>query len=90
MQKPGIISIFSVLPSWVIILTSNGNHLEDDRYDEGTDLRLICSVTGGKESNKFYLHGIILDFSKRRPFLRILYSLYKLFSNNLIFKGIGV
>lgn len=37
-----------VLPSRVIILTSNGNHLEDDRYDEGTDLRLICSVTGGR------------------------------------------
>ena len=37
----------SVPPSEVEILTQSGNALEDERYNEGTDLSLACSVLGG-------------------------------------------
>ena len=37
----------SVPPSEVEILTQSGNALEDERYNEGTDLSLVCSVLGG-------------------------------------------
>ena len=36
-----------VPPSEVEILTQSGNALEDERYNEGTDLSLACSVLGG-------------------------------------------
>ena len=34
-------------PSQVKILTQSGNALEDERYNEGTDLKLSCLVSGG-------------------------------------------
>ena len=37
----------SVPPSKVDISTQSGNALEDERYNEGTDLKLTCTVSGG-------------------------------------------
>lgn len=39
-----------VPPTKVKILTQSGNALEDERYNEGTDLKLSCFVSGGKPS----------------------------------------
>ena len=36
-----------VPPSEVRVLTQSGNALEDERYNEGTDLSLSCAVSGG-------------------------------------------
>ena len=36
-----------VPPSQVEILTQSGNSLEDERYNEETDLKLTCLVRGG-------------------------------------------
>ena len=47
----------SVPPNEVKILTQSGNALEDERYNEGTDLSLACSVSGG---NILYIDQINL------------------------------
>ena len=41
------LSNVAVLPSRVKILTQSGNSVEAERYNEGMDLNLICSVKGG-------------------------------------------
>ena len=37
----------SVLPSKIQITTLSGAALEEERYNEGADLQLTCTVSGG-------------------------------------------
>ena len=37
----------SVLPSKIQITTPSGAALEEERYNEGADLQLTCTVWGG-------------------------------------------
>jgi len=68
-----------VLPSKVVIVTKNGNSLEDERYNEGSDLKLMCSVTGGRPTPKIIwitngteVHSTKLVWNKDRSLSSVL------------------
>ena len=55
-------------PTKVKILTQSGNALEDERYNEGTDLKLSCFVSGG---NILYIDQI--NFPQKEVLLKLIY-----------------
>ena len=62
------IFLVSVPPTKVKILTQSGNALEDERYNEGTDLKLSCFVSGG---NILYIDQI--NFPQKEVLLKLIY-----------------